>query len=290
MNGSSLVILFIGPILWLMTSVLFMAGGISDKLICQTLQEPEKSESVLYNSINSALQQTLSENLPSSYSSNNTFKIESILQSCEDGKGLLNVFEIDVDWNKSLSDHGNISNDEIREKLIDLVNEGINVTVDKIELKTKVQNNIDKIVKDVSENIFHEEGSNFHTAMNQNVTTTLKTEEFQKVKRDLDDPNIKSIQEINNIINELAIMDNKIQNELALNLKEAKTFLREYRKSLYCNSTCDFCNSTCEVQCATNEIKVLIKDARRYINQTTRANLIEVVKDLVNRLSGLSKQ
>ena len=72
-------------------------------------------------------------------------------------------------------------------------------------------------------------------------------------------------------------------------LEETKTFLRDYRKSLYCNSTCDFCNSTCEVQCATNQIKVLMKDARRHINQTTRANLIEVVKDLVNRLGGLGK-
>ena len=105
----------------------------------------------------------------------------------------------------------------------------------------------------------------------------------------IDSQSIVVLSEINDIINELAILDDKIQKELATHLRKTKTFLRDYKKSLYCNSTCDFCNSTCEVQCATNRIKVLIKDARRHINQTTRANLIEVVKDLVNRLSGLGK-
>ena len=102
-----------------------MAGGISDKLNCQTLKEPETSESALYNSINSALDQTLRENLPSSDSPNNSFKIGNILNSCEEGKGLLNAFEIEVDWNESLANHGNISTNEIRGKLIDLVNRGI---------------------------------------------------------------------------------------------------------------------------------------------------------------------
>ena len=140
-----MIILFIGPILWVMTSGLFFVGGITDKLICQTLQDPQNAESVLYNSINSFLNETLIENLPLNDSSNNSFKIDRLLESCEKGHGLLKVLHIDVNLIEILSSQGNFSKKEIKSKLDELVDKGVDKVVEKINFKPEMEKYINDI-------------------------------------------------------------------------------------------------------------------------------------------------
>ena len=280
-NGSSAVVLFIGPILWAMTSILFLVGGISDKLICQTLQEPENSESFLYNSINSALNQTLSENLPSKGVANDSFTIDSLLESCKGGKGLLEVFKIKLDWDESLATHGNIRTDQIRSNITQLVDKGIDKAVESLILNPEMQNNLEKIGKDVSENLLQKNGSRFQDAMSTNVSQKLQDEELQKSKTDFQSLGL-NITEINNIITEIDNLVNRTQNQLIPRISSTKKYLHDYRNSILFNATCD-------LSCAINEIKINIEDARQYISKTTRANLIKIVRNSVNRLISLGK-
>ena len=282
LNCSSAVVLFVGPILWTLTSVLFLVGGISDKLICQTLQEPENSESVLYNSINSALNKTLSENLPSNGEINHNFTIDGLLESCKEGKGLLEVFKIKVDWDESLATHGNIRTDQIRNNITSLVDKGIDKAVESLVLNSEIQNSLEKIGKDVSESLLQKNGSKFQNAINTNVSETLKHEELQSVKTDFQSLGF-NITEMNNIITEIDNVENQIQNQLIPHVDETKKFLKKYKNALFYNATCD-------LSCATNEIKTNIEDARQYISQTTRTHLIQIVKNFVNRLISLGKK
>ena len=275
-----MIILFIGPILWVMTSGLFFVGGITDKLICQTLQDPHNAESVLYNSINTFLNKTLVENLSSNNSSNNSFKIDSILESCEKGHGLLKVFHIDVNLIEILSSQGNFSTKEIKSKLDELVDEGVDQVVEKINLKPEMEKYMTNIGKNVMENFLENNASNFYKALNQNISKELKREEFLAVKSDLEP--LRSIPGINDTLNELNNVDNKIQSELLPKLEETRLFFKEYKRSL-------FYNSKCSIICATNQIKTLIDEAKKYIDENTRKNAKKEVNDLVTTLIRLGK-
>ena len=39
--GSNSIILLLGCLLWIMTTVLFLIGGASEKIICQPLEDPQ---------------------------------------------------------------------------------------------------------------------------------------------------------------------------------------------------------------------------------------------------------
>ena len=275
-----MIILFIGPILWVMTSGLFFVGGITDKLICQTLQDPRNAESVFYNSINTVLNKTLVENLPLNTSSNNSFKIDSLLESCEKGHGLLKVFHIDVNLIEILSSQGNFSKKEIKSKLDELVDEGVDQVVEKIDLKPEIENYMKNIGTNVMENFLEDNGNNFHKALNQNISKELKREEFLVVKSDFEP--FRNIPGIDSILNELNNVDDKIQTDLIPRLEETRLFFKEYNRSL-------FYNSTCSIICATNQIKALIEVARKYIDEKTRNNAKKEVTDLVTTLIRLGK-
>ena len=94
-------------IFWLMTTLLFVSGGMLQELGCQTLEDPEESD--LYVMFEEDINEALRRALNNSKFDNITWNLPQLLYECEDGKGLYELLHLDevykMDLLKEWRDH-----------------------------------------------------------------------------------------------------------------------------------------------------------------------------------------
>ena len=147
--GATSIVLLIGPILWIVTSSIFLFGGFSDKLICQTLQGKPHAETVLYDFINEAMNDFIRSsmnNIPLGDKVNGTFKYDNLINSCNENQGLLEVFNIEINYQEYLNQYDEFNTSEIKDKLKEMVNQGINGAASSLVIDPDTKDNINQII------------------------------------------------------------------------------------------------------------------------------------------------
>ena len=85
-----------GFFLWIITTLLFLIGGISDKLVCQMLEDPKSSE--LYNATSDAFDSLFHDILGIDNIENETFIYDEIINSCKNDSSIYTVFHLEYLW------------------------------------------------------------------------------------------------------------------------------------------------------------------------------------------------
>ena len=179
--GSTTILLFFGFFLWTTTSVLFVIGGLSDKLICQTLEDPLNSETVLYHSINTRLRDLINETL--SIEANKTITYDQLIGSCKEDKSLLDVLPL-----KSIHDlidqfeyrnMTKLSENDINNQLRKMIGNAISNAMSHLTIDHNTKVRLNEMAEKLSGNNFNGSGSEFDRIMNTNMSQIWKLGELQ---------------------------------------------------------------------------------------------------------------
>jgi hypothetical protein len=284
--GATTILLLIGPFLWIVTSLIFVFGGFSDKLICQTLQGQPHAETVLYDYTNEAMNkfiQNIMNNIPQDHKTliitvNETFKYDNLINGCKENKGLLEIFNIELNYQAYLDRYDQFNTKEINDKLKEMVNHGINDAASSLVIDSETKDNLNEIIDKFSQFGFNQNGTEFENILNANISELLRRDDLGTLK-----DKFKELKPLtNDLINDMQNIEDTINNDLIPNVHNATIFFESYRKDLLYNQTCD-------LRCAIDNINGLIDDARQYINITARQSLNSEVDKSVEKLTALGE-
>ena len=187
--GSTTTLLFFGFLLWTTTSVLFVIGGLSDKLICQTLEDPLNSETVLYHSINTRLRDLINESL--SIQPNQTITYDQLIGSCKEDKSLLDVLPLqsihDLMDQFEYRNMTNINEKDINNHLRKMIGNEISNAMSHLTIDHNTKVRLNEMADKLSGNSFNESGSEFDRIMNSNMSRIWKLGQLQTLQNDINE-------------------------------------------------------------------------------------------------------
>ena len=282
--GSTTILLFFGFFLWTTTSVLFVIGGLSDKLVCQTLEDPLNSETVLYHSVNTRLRDLINESL--SIQPNQTTTYDQLIGSCKEDKSLLDVLPLqgihDVIDQFEYRNMTNLNEKEINNQLRKMIGNAISNAMSHLTIDHNTKVRLNEMADKVSWNSFNESGSEFDRIMNTNMSQIWKLGQLQTLQNDISEiqkkfNNTKNpllSQKFTNISLEFGLLSVRIDtikalmtNNLTRSVRNATTFLNDFTDTLMYNNTCD-------LHCVVDNIDRKLVETRNYINSTTKRNAL----------------
>ena len=297
--GSTTILLFFGFFLWTTTSVLFVIGGLSDKLVCQTLEDPLNSETILYHSINTRFRDLINESL--SIEQNQTITYDQLIGSCKEDKSLLDVLPLqsihDLIDQFEYRNMTNINEKDINNKIRKMIDNAISNAVSHLTIDHNTKVRLNEMADKLSGNNFNESGSDFDRIMNTNMSQIWKLGQLQTLQNDISEiqkkfENTKNpilSQKFAKISQELGLLSVRIDNiktltteNLTRSVQSATTFLNDYRDTLMYNNTCD-------LHCVVDNIDQKLVETREYINSTTKRNAFEQFEKYFSRIFILRK-
>ena len=297
--GSTTILLFFGFFLWTTTSVLFVIGGLSDKLVCQTLEDPLNSETVLYHSINTRFRDVINENL--SIEQNQTITYDHLIGSCKEDKSLLDVLPLqsihDLIDQFEYRNMTKLSENDINNQLRKMIGNAISNAMSHLTIDHNTKVRLNEMADKLSGNSFNESGSEFDRIMNTNMSQIWKLGQLQTLQNDISEIQKKFENTKNPILSqtfakisqELGLLSGRIDNiktltteNLTRSVQNATTFLNHYRDTLMYNNTCD-------LHCVVDNIDRKLVETREYINSTTKRNALEQFEKAFARIFVLRK-
>ena len=278
--GSNSILLISGFFLWMITTLLFLVGGMSDKLVCQMLEDPKNSE--LYNATTSAFDSLFHDILNIDNIENQTFKYDEIIDSCGNNGSIYNVFHLDLVYNitelENWQETYNIS--EISDQVLEAVGNGITDLVESMKIDEDIEKGINDIAKQFSELT----SKIFDDIKDINISSLVPESDLQNVTE-----NIK-------IFTDLGVKPDFIE-EVELSINETQTILSEDVEDHF-NLIVNFVNeldkelkypedSTCDVGCAVTLVLDLADNATKIINTTSRSEILTATNSTITNITDL---
>ena len=299
--GSTTILLFFVFFLWTTTSVLFVIGGLSDKLVCQTLEDPSNSETILYHSINTRLRDLINESL--SIEQNQTITYDQLIGSCKEDKSLLDVLPLqsihDLIDQFEYRNMTNINENDINNQLRKMIGNAISNVMSHLTIDEDTKVRLSEMADNLSWNKSNESGSEFDRIMNTNMSQIWKFGQLQTLQNDISEiqkkfdntknPLFSKNPKFAKISQEFGLLSGRIDtiktlmtNNLTASVHNARTFLNAYRDTLMYNNTCD-------LHCVVDNIDQNLVETREYINSTTKRNAFEQFEKSFGRIFILRK-
>ena len=294
---SIFLVLFFGLFLWLTTTYLFVIGGLSDKVICQTLEDPENTESLIYDTANQALDKLIRQLIPSNKTFNETFTYDKFIQACKENKSLYEaldlhqIFDLENTFNykEFLKINSNITFDEIKNKLKVKINEGVKDAINKVIIdqvtKTKIRNTAKKFVEK-SKKAFDETSKIDSSKMFERSDLEKLKDNIQKVNDFTTGQGI-TLDGMTKAMADLENIERKFDKDLKgvkilKGLKATKNLMENYKmKILY--------KGTCNILCAVDRSFPITDKAIKYIETDAPKRLHLAAEKSVDRMVELGQ-
>ena len=279
--GSNSILLFSGFFLWIITTILFLLGGVSDKLICQTLEDPVNSE--IYNATNEALNTLFHDALGIEELNNITFSYDKIIESCgnPETSSIYNVFDLQYVYN--ISDLKNWKEEfEINEMIASAkteINKGIDDLVNDLQIDPDIENQIRQIADtflELTDDVFDKiKTINISELVPQEQLDSIN-DTISKLPTAIDQTLVSQVQEDIEEIEK--ILSEDVQNHLTDTIEFVSTFSE---KLIY--------NNTCDINCTVNLVFGLVENASDKINNETRNRIIGATDTIIDSILDLGK-
>ena len=249
-SSISLILIF-GCFLWLMTTLLFVIGGLSDKLICQTLEDPRKSE--IYNATNLAFDRILHDVLDIKEIENIKFQYDEIINSCKDDISINEVFNLSLIGNTT--DLTNWKDDYNSADIIDSAQRKLDQELKKLANKLVIDQTTQNRLKENGTKFDELTGQFFGNISSISIQAILQKTDFEHLKDTIKDiGNRYSIEQatINNLTQDVGSIEDKLRH-----LDATIENVEAYRNKLLYNGPCD-------IECTIKSILDLTDDAQEY--------------------------
>ena len=278
--GSNSIILVFGVLLWLITTLLFLIGGMSDKLVCQTLKDPSSSE--IYEAASDAFNTFLHDTLSIEEIENATFEFDKIIDSCAEDGSIYSVFNLSLVYNISeLLDWQETYNISV---IIDQATTSIDDGIDELVDGLVIDDDTRKGIEEIAEEFSVLTGNTFDNINSINISELVPDEILEKVNKTLiaiEDglPGI-DIDNIKQVTNDVANVKTILTDDVSMHLNEVFDFVVELNKTLIYNNSCD-------INCTVNTVLDLADSATEYINATARADIIRTTDETIESVLDL---
>ena len=212
---------------------MFLLGGVSDKLICQTLEDPVNSE--IYDATNEALNTLFHDALGIEELNNVTFSYDKIIESCgnPETSSIYNVFDLQYVYNisnlKNWKEDFEI-NDMIETAKIEIDN-GITDLVKDLEIDPDTEKKIREIADtfvDLTDDIFEK-------IKTINISALVPQSQLDDISTAIDNlpslANESLIPQVNQDIEDIEkILSEDVQNHLTDTIEFVSTFSASKRR------------------------------------------------------------
>ena len=278
--GSNSILLFSGFFLWIITTILFLLGGVSDKLICQTLEDPVNSE--IYDATNEALNTLFHDALGIEELNNITFSYDKIIESCgnPETSSIYNVFDLQYVYN--ISDLKNWKETfEINQTIETAkteINRGITDLVDDLKINPETEQKIRDI-------------ANTFVELTDDVFAKIKTIDISELVP------ADQLDIINDTISKLDLTDKSLAPQVQEDIEGIQKILSEDVQN-HLTDTIEFVsafsekliyNNTCDINCTVNLVFNLVENASDKINNETRERIIGATDTIIYSILALGK-
>ena len=279
--GSNSILLFSGFFLWIITTILFLLGGVSDKLICQTLEDPENSE--IYDATNEALNTLFHDALGIEELNNVTFSYDKIIESCgnPETSSIYNVFDLQYVYN--ISDLRNWKEDFKINDMIASAKTEINKGIDDLVEDLKINSETEKKIRDIANTFVELTDDVFEKIKTINISALVPQSQLDDISTAIDNlpslANESLIPQVNQDIEDIEkILSEDVQNHLTDTIEFVSTFSE---KLIY--------NNTCDINCTVNLVFDLVENASDKINNETRERIIGATDTIIDSILALGK-
>jgi hypothetical protein len=271
-----------GFFLWLITTLLFLVGGISDKLVCQTLEDPSSSE--IYNATSEAFNTLLHNALSLDDIENVTFDYAKIIDSCSEDKSIYTVFNLsliyDINELTNWKEDYNIS--DITEQAMTKIDDGITELVNGLTIDPDIKDGVNKIADQFTELT----GQILDGIKGINISKLVPEEDLDKINKTI--TTIKGISDkidakLEDITTDIDNIKFVLTNDVTKHLNNSIDFIVHLNSSFIYGDSCD-------ISCAVTEVLDLADNATAYINITARANITSAANVTIDSLLDLGKK
>jgi hypothetical protein len=224
------IFFFFSTILWLMATIFFLAGALSDHLVCTTLKDPANAElgfwidNFINDTVNAAINTTITDGGDEDHQQAN-ITFQGILDRCSDDQSLYEVFSLDIIYNITVLDNWQ---------------EDYNIDTAIAEIKAQVT----KAIEDVIDNAGIPQGAidkvNDMAVIFDSLLTNVLTEvSGLDVSTIIDEGSITDIQtQLANINNTETLQDELTAilgefNDFKIEIENAQTYFETYETELH---------------------------------------------------------
>ena len=253
----------------------------SDKLVCQMLEDPQSSE--LYDATTDAFDSLFHDILDIDEISNQTFRYDEIIDSCKNDGSIYNVFHLDLVYNiselQNWQETYNIS--EISDEVLAEVGNGITDLVNSMTIDDTTKDGINEIADQFSELT----GSIFDNITSINITDLVPESDINSVIDNITlfvDLGVNSdlIKEVNTSIYEIQrILSEDVEDHITQTINFVESMEEDFNY-----------NSTCDVGCAVKDVLNLADEAANTINTTSRTEILNTTSSAINNITELGKK
>ena len=260
---------------------MFLLGGVSDKLICQTLEDPVNSE--IYNATNEALNTLFHDALGIEELNNITFSYDKIIESCgnPETSSIYNVFDLQYVYN--ISDLKNWKEDfEINDMIASAkteINKGIDDLVEDLEIDPDIEKQIRQIADtflDLTDEVFEKiKTINISELVPQEQLDSIN-DTISKLPTAIDQTLVSQVQE------DIEEMEKILSEDVQNHLIDTIEFVSNFSEKLIYNDSCD-------INCTVNLVFDLVGNASDKINNETREIIIGATDNIIESILSLGK-
>ena len=279
--GSNSILILSGFFLWIITTILFLLGGVSDKLICQTLEDPENSE--IYDATNEALNNFLHDALGIEELNNVTFSYDKIIKSCGDSEtsSIYNVFDLQYVYN--ISDLRNWKETFQINEMIETAKIEINNGIDDLVKDLEIDLDTEKKIREIADTFVELTDDVFEKIRTINISALVPQSQLDSISSTINNlpplANDSLIPQAKQDIEDIEkILSEDVQNHLSDTIEFVSTFSE---KLIY--------NNTCDINCTVNLVFDLVGKASDKINNETRERIIGATDNIIDSILALGK-
>ena len=275
--GSNSILLTFGFFLWIITTLLFLIGGISDKLVCQTLEHPNSSE--LYNATNAAFDSLFHDILGIDDIANETFSYDEIIESCKNDGSIYSVFHLDFVYNISVLEDWkttyNISG--VTDDVLAEVEKGVDGLVD----ATTINQDIKDGILEIADSFTNLTGNIFESIKAINISDLVPKGVLDNVTSSLDTlpPGIAQ-SKIDAVTNSIETIEGILSKDVPTHFGNITDLVETLENELNYNETCD-------ISCVVDEVLELADSATKHIDDTTRRSMVSTTNFTIGNITEL---
>ena len=279
--GSNSILLFSGFFLWIITTILFLLGGVSDKLICQTLEDPKNSE--IYDATNEALNTLFHDALGIEELNNVTFSYDKIIESCgnPETSSIYNVFDLQYVYN--ISDLRNWKEDFKINDMIASAKTEINKGIDDLVEDLKINSETEKKIRDIANTFVELTDDVFEKIKTINISELVPQEQLDSINETISKlPTAINQTLVSQVQEDIKGIETILSEDVENHLTKIIEFVSNFSEKLIYNDSCD-------INCTVNLVFDLVGNASDKINNETREIIIGATDNIIESILSLGK-
>ena len=279
--GSNSILLFSGFFLWIITTILFLLGGVSDKLICQTLEDPENSE--IYDATNEALNTLFHDALGIEDLNNVTFSYDKIIESCgnPETSSIYNVFDLQYVYN--ISDLKNWKEDFEINDMIETAKTEINKGIDDLVKDLEIDPDVEKQIRQIADTFLDLTDEVFEKIKTINISELVPQEQLDSINDTISKlPTAINQTLVSQVQEDIKGIETILSEDVENHLTKIIEFVSNFSEKLIYNDSCD-------INCTVNLVFDLVGNASDKINNETREIIIGATDNIIESILSLGK-